>query len=238
MKMWPSEEWATKIADLSNGFLIASLVVGVISTFLVVWMGNVKEAYLKQSLRRSEERAAGLEKQAAELSKAAEDERTARVELESKVAWRSLNKLARSEIAFHLAQFSKQPALISYNPQDVEAASFASDIAAALHEAKWDVFDAMAVLKMREGPVPFGTNPQLDTGVRIWSTDDANSRKAATVIVAQLSFHGFDAVMSDDAKSLLSIHPTPTRVVISVEHKPEWAQGEYKLRAQKKPASQ
>jgi hypothetical protein len=236
--MWPSEEWASRIANWANLFLIASLAVGVISTGLVFWMGSVKEAYLKQSLAQSRERAAHLEKQAAELGKAAEDERTARVELESKVAWRKLDNGTQSDMASHLARFSKEPALVSYNPQDIEAASFASDIAATLHAAKRDVFDALSVLTMREGPVPFGTNPKLDTGVRVWCTADETSRKAATALVEQLSSRGFDALISPEAKSLLGIHPTPTRVVVSVEHKPQGAQGEYKLAAQKKAVTQ
>lgn len=238
--MWPSEEMASRIYNLANWFLIASLVVGVVSTALIVWMGKVKDGYFRIALANAQgiaaqanDRAAANEKEAARLTKEAEDERTARVELESKVAWRSLSKQARFEMASHLAKFSGEPALVSYNPEDIEAASFASDIAATLHEARWDVFDAMAVLGMREGPVPFGTNPQLDTGVHVWATDDENSRKAAAALAAQLSSRGFDAVMSPEAKSLLYIHPTPTRVVISVDHKPEGAQGEYKLRALK-----
>ena len=238
--MWPSEGLASRIADLANWLLIASLIAGVVSTALIVWMGNVKEAYLRRALAdaqgiaaQANARAAANQKEAARLTKDAEDERTARVELESKVAWRNLNKQVRFEMASRLAKFSGEPALVSHNPEDIEAASFASDIAAILHEAKWKVFDAMAVLGMRAGPVPFGTHPQLDTGVRIWATDDENSHEAAVALVAQLSSRGFNAVMSPEAKSLLYIHPTPTRVVISVDHKPEGAQGEYKLRAQK-----
>jgi hypothetical protein len=174
----------------------------------------------------------------AELGKTAEDERAARVGLESKVAWRKLDNRTQSDLASHLASFSKEPALVTYNPQDIEAASFASDIAATLHAAKWEVFDALSVLSMREGPMPFGTNPSLDTGVRVWSSADENSRKAATALVEQLSSRGFDAVISPDAQNLLSIHPTPTRVVVSVEHKPEDAQGEYKLSAKKKTSRQ
>ena len=69
-KMWPSEEWASKIADWANIALIGSLAAGVISTVLVVWMGNVKEAYLRLSLSRNEVITAGLEKQAADAKAA------------------------------------------------------------------------------------------------------------------------------------------------------------------------
>jgi len=64
--MWPSAETASWLYNLANIGLILGLVVGVISTILVVWMGNVKEEYLNRSLADSRERTASLEKQAGE----------------------------------------------------------------------------------------------------------------------------------------------------------------------------
>jgi hypothetical protein len=81
---------------------------------------------------------------------------------------------------------------------------------------------------MREGPVPFGTYPPLPVGARVGSTDDEQSRNAANAVVSELSSRGFDATLVPYA-GLPSIHPTPTRVIIFVDHKPEGAQGEYKL---------
>ena len=127
---------------------------------------------------------------------------------------------------------------MAYNTQDIEATSFASDIAAMLHAAKWDVPEPLGMTVMREGPVPLGTNPRLPTGVVVWCTSDEPSRTAATALVGELSSRGFDAIISPEHQNLLGIHPTPTRVVIFVEHKPEGPQGEYKLRAQTKTASQ
>jgi hypothetical protein len=198
-------------------------------------IANIEEraANAGQKAGEANDRAAGNEKEAKRLAKLAEDERLARVQLERKVAWRKIDEQSQDAIASDLVQFSKEPSLVSYNPQDIEAESFASDITTALHKAEWGVFDAMPVLAMREGPLPFGTNPKLDTGVHVWSTDDETSRKAATALVKQLSSRGFDAVMSAEAKGLLGIHPTSTRVVVSVEHKPEGPQGEFKLQAEK-----
>jgi hypothetical protein len=245
IRMWPSEDWASKLYGIANWFLIAALIVGAASTVLVVWMGNVKEAYLKKDLAatndraaHAEERAGKLEKDAGELRKAAEDERLARVELESKVSWRRLDSHIRSDAASHLILFANEPALVAYNANDIEASTFASDIAAMLHAAKWEVPEPLGMVTMREGPVPLGTNPHLPTGVLVWCTSDEASRKAATALVEQLSSRGFDATISPEHQNLLGIHPTPTRVAIFVEHKPEGAQGEYKLRAQKKAASQ
>jgi hypothetical protein len=49
-RMWPSFETASSIFDWANWFLLGALAVGVVSTGLVVWMGNVKEAYLRKDL--------------------------------------------------------------------------------------------------------------------------------------------------------------------------------------------
>jgi len=235
--MWPPEESAARIYDAANWGLVAGLVVGVISTVLVVWMGNVKEAYLRSHVAETneraahaEDRAAANEREAARLGKLAEDERLARVELESKVAWRRLGAKEQSQIASHLKQFSGEPALIAHSPNDIEAATFATEIATALQMAGWKVPEPLEILSLREGPVPLGTNPPLPTGVRVWSTGDETGRKAALAVVGELTSRGFDAAVSKDISSLLGIHPTPTRVVLSVEHKPEGAQGEYKLR--------
>ncbi len=64
--MWPSLKTASLLYDLANIGLIIGLVVGVISTVLVVWMGNVKEEYLNRELANSRERTASLEKQSGE----------------------------------------------------------------------------------------------------------------------------------------------------------------------------
>jgi hypothetical protein len=52
--MWPSEEWASRLFDWANIGIICSLAVGVVSTVLLVWMGNVKEAYGKITQARTE----------------------------------------------------------------------------------------------------------------------------------------------------------------------------------------
>jgi hypothetical protein len=48
--MWPSEPMASRIYDIANAVLLGSLVFGVLSTGLVIWMGNVKEHYSQKEL--------------------------------------------------------------------------------------------------------------------------------------------------------------------------------------------
>ena len=48
--MWPSEDTAVRLYNWANVGLIFSLVFGVVSTGLVVWMGHVKETYTQEEL--------------------------------------------------------------------------------------------------------------------------------------------------------------------------------------------
>jgi hypothetical protein len=65
--MWPSLETASHIADVANVFFIASLVIGVVSTILIVWMANVKETHWDTDRRASRERIAQLDNETARL---------------------------------------------------------------------------------------------------------------------------------------------------------------------------
>ena len=67
--MWPSLATANHIADIANWFFIGSLVVGVVSTILIVWMAGVKEGYWERDRRESGERLAELATQGDQLRK-------------------------------------------------------------------------------------------------------------------------------------------------------------------------
>lgn len=75
--MWPSLPTANHIADVANWFFIGSLVVGVVSTILIVWMSGVKETYWEKDRTESAERiaivAAQGDKARAELGSAQTD---------------------------------------------------------------------------------------------------------------------------------------------------------------------
>lgn len=67
--MEPSLETASSVSNWANIFFIGSLVVGVVSTVLIVWMSNVKEAHWDELRRKSEERIAALSAQGERLRK-------------------------------------------------------------------------------------------------------------------------------------------------------------------------
>ncbi len=186
---------------------------------------------LRLKVAEASDRATKNEQEAARLVKEAEDERVARQELEARVGWRRFGPSAQSEIAAHLAAFAGEPALVAYDLNDLEASTFASDIVATLNAAKWEVGERLGVLGQFN---PLGAGAHAPTGALVWCTADELSRRAASALVEQLVSHGFDAVISPDKGLLLSAQPSPARVVVSVEHKPDGPQGEYKLRAQEK----
>lgn len=67
--MWPPLNVASRTSDVANIFLIASLIVGVISTFVIVRMGTVKEAYWDADRLSSQEKVASLELEIAEANR-------------------------------------------------------------------------------------------------------------------------------------------------------------------------
>jgi hypothetical protein len=175
----------------------------------------------------ADERASKNEEEAARLRKVAEQERLARIKIEESVAWRRLTKAQQSRIGTRLSRFAGQQALLQYDASDIEAGTFALDIALALQLAKWRVSEPLQMLQMREGPVPLGTNPPIERGVTVVSTGDEASHKASEAIRHELSHLGFDSVQrpqDDPRKSSV--------VFIIVEHRPEGAQGEAKIRKQ------
>lgn len=167
---------------------------------------------------------------AADANKATEDERMARVKIKEGIAWRRMGQETRASFGAKFFPFAGQRSGIGYNANDVEASGFATDLALALHDvAKWSISEPQPVMKMREGPVPVGTNPPLERGVFIVTTADVESRRRAGLLAKELNGLGFDSVVSGNIDRRSTI---PT-VYIWVEPRPEGPQGEAKVRAQK-----
>lgn len=83
--MWPSEKLASILYNWANAVLIVGLVVGAISTVLITWMGNVKEAYLRRDL-------AALEIGVANARKAQAEAERALLELQERIRPRNLSE--------------------------------------------------------------------------------------------------------------------------------------------------
>jgi len=134
IRMWPSEDWASRLSDWANIGLIFSLAAGVISTVLLVWMGNVKESYLKTHL---EQFTIDLEKQKGETANAqAEVLRLQQQRLPRTLKFDSNESLQALIATLKQTRFTAE---ILYKKGDGEAAWFAEQIRGLLLSAGWAV---------------------------------------------------------------------------------------------------
>ncbi len=143
--MWPSFETAVRLYDVANIFLIVTLVVGVISTAIVVWMGNVKEGYLRRDLATTnaqveEAKAASsaANARAAELEKEAALARLETERIKEAVAWRLIPSESASELVKVL---SANPGSVNlrYMDGDPEALFLATQISEILNKSNWKI---------------------------------------------------------------------------------------------------
>ncbi len=123
--MWPSEEWASRLSDWANIGLIVSLIFGVLSTVLLVWMGNVKEAYLRQELANTNLRAANAEQRAADAT----------LELARIKTPRSLTNIP--ELVASLEPFKGTEYMFSFVFQDEDSTKLLQALDDVLQRAKW-----------------------------------------------------------------------------------------------------
>jgi hypothetical protein len=112
-RMWPSLEVASRLYDWANIWLIIGLVLGAVSTVLIVWMGAVKEGYLKRDLA---------------------DADLARLKLEEKLAPRRLDANARSGLQSSLQHVARRRVRVESYSLDLEAAMLAGQIRDALSQ--------------------------------------------------------------------------------------------------------
>lgn len=194
-------------------------------------LGAAKDRQLATDLREKDLKIAEANRMAADANKATEDERTARVELEDKVAWRTFSDRQRKDIQDNVEQFSGQLAECDFLSGDTEAFSFSSEIAAALRVARWQVVPPNPyVISMKETSLPNAASPiaKIDFGVEVVSTSDSSAVAAAHAVADEFTRMGFDAYFKPSTQ-----RPQASRVWITVQHRPLGAQGEAKLRAQK-----
>lgn len=191
--MWPAYETAVWLYDKANIFLIGALVVGAIATVLVVWMGNVKEEYLKRDIANANERSANAELRAAEANEKAEQERLARVQIEEKIAPRRFSSEQKKSLANKLAVWAKpnafilQHASVAAFPDTHEANVFAADILSILKAAGWSTYDGMSGM----------ASPKVTVGVVVRTSSNPRSIKVG---------HAFtDALMGE--RVLASVLP-------------------------------
>jgi len=141
--MWPSEATATWLYDTANIALIVALVTGAVATALIVWMGNVKEEYLKKELAQTTERAANANERAAQLENDAAQARLEQEQLKTKLAWRRVTSEQHDKIVAMLRGHPMTVALVYSN--EPESMLFANDVSKTLKDSGINVVGTMAI---------------------------------------------------------------------------------------------
>jgi hypothetical protein len=120
-----------------------------------------------------------------------EKERSARVQIEQALAWRSLSAEDESLISSQLLHFRGERIAVWYDAGDAEGAAFAWELAGVLHRAKWQVFAPASFQDIAESGIPYNSAiASLRTGIEVIDTD-VRSHKAAEVLFRTLNACGF-----------------------------------------------
>jgi len=146
--------------------------------------------------------------------------------LQAKMTPRRLTQEQQERLASGVKPLAPQLASVWYGAGDKESENFSWDIASALNAAGWRVFSPASTATLAQSGKPFGTIPRLQTGVVVGSNKDAASMKAADALAKELSALGFDA-----RKAAEIGNGREPLVVVTVQARPEGAQGEAKLNA-------
>jgi len=146
--------------------------------------------------------------------------------LQAKMLPRKLTKGQHETFISDVSSLAPQSASIWYGAGDKESENFSWEIATVLNAAGWKVFSPASTATLAQSGKPFGSIPRLQTGVVVGSNKDAASMKAADVLATELAALGFDA-----RKAAEIGNGREPLVVVTVQARPEGAQGEIKLNA-------
>src|SRR5437016_12482582 len=146
--------------------------------------------------------------------------------LQSKMAPRRLTKQQQERLASGVNPLAPQSASVWYGAGDKESENFSWDIASALNAGGWRVFSPASTATLAQSGKPFGSTYRLQTGVVLSSNKHGPSMKAADALAAELLALGFDARKAEEIGS--GHEPL---VVVTVQARPDGAQGEMKLNA-------
>ncbi len=149
--------------------------------------------------------------------------------LQAKMVPRRLTKAQQERLASGVRFLAPQLASVWYGAGDKESENFSWEIASALNAAGWRVFSPASMATLAQSGKPFGTIPRLQSGVVVSTNKDELSMKAADALVRELSALGFDARKSAN----IGNGPEPI-VVVTVQARPDGAQGELKVNAARK----
>jgi|ERR1039458_4777336 hypothetical protein len=229
-----SKESRDKLALLSLIVLIVGIAGELLGTVRTSQLSGQITANIEERAADAEQKAGEANKEAARLTKVAEDERVARVQIEEALAPRRLTTEQRTAISSKLSRFSQQPVVAISNPFDVESSVLAAEILSTLKLAKWDTNPIFAIGRNVSSLERAPSIPV--TGIFIQAAPDKGSQLAAMALLRELSSNGFDCRIPQ--KGVVGGFGPKPLVVVDVEARPEGPQGDAKLRADAKKEQQ
>jgi hypothetical protein len=188
--------------------------------------GRLKDEELKRYQVEAKQAIAEANKATAIANQQAAAANLELARLQTKMLPRRLTKAEQERLASGVGSLAPQSASVWYGAGDKESENFSWDIASALNAAGWKVFSPASTATLAQSGKPFGSIPRLQTGVVLSSNKDAASMKAADALARELSALGFDTRKAADIGN-----GREAIVVVTVEARPEGAQGEVKLNA-------
>ena len=207
------------------------LLVTVVLVTLLGWMflwraERLKDDALKRYQIEAKQSIAEANKATAIANEQAATANLELARLQTKMLPRRLTKAQQETLASGVSSLAPQSVSVWYGSGDKESENFSWEIASALNAAGWKVFSPASTATLAQSGKPFGSIPRLQTGVVISSNKDTASMKAADTLARELSALGFDARKAENVGN----GPEPI-VVVTVQARPDGAQGEMKLNA-------
>src|SRR5271157_1636483 len=151
---------------------------------------NQEAGEAQKNCRRGNERASTNEKEAARLTKVAEDERMARIQLAASISWRTPDRALIPQLAPPLQRFAGQRFAFVTDIGDPERAPVLSWVGILLGTANW---------RLETAPVSsIGSELKFQaTNIVLWLSPTAPSRviEAARALVPALEHGGLPAVV-------------------------------------------
>lgn len=208
---------AEAVNSWANGFLIASLVVGVVSTYAIVVSGNIKERALKRELAEANvvaenakseaaianQKTAALNARAVTLEKEAEVARLETEKLKKQFAWRRLSKHQLDTISKGLSKVNSNiNIVVSAIASDPESMTFAGDIQLALSTGGRQVSLTPSIV--------FGKKPIV--GIEISGPDKETIETLGQPFIdAGLSLAGVIKEKQKEVNILIGSKPSPVK---------------------------
>lgn len=174
------EDWNTILQFASAVLLGLTFAVGAGA----VWTGYVLGRRQEERIKATEKATADANARAAEANEKAEQERLARVQLEAKLAPRSISREQEERVQAEISRLAGQYVTVTFD-NNPEAAAFASQIESVLRSAGW-------VIAGFSPTIP-GTGLPIARGVLVMPEPPEQSKAAARVLLSALTKEGIVA---------------------------------------------